>query len=1349
MTGPLREKLMPAKTRQDGAPPGRTLESCPFKVAALAFLSALALGLTLLPAASSAAERQLADQPVDPALSMPANVLLSLSVEFPTGNVHAHNDETAGTGCPGRITVGADDYQSVCYFEPAVRAARVNAANASNPTHLARASMPYIGYFDPFKCYLYNNAAGYFYPVGNTAGFSPVHHYSAQPATSTAACSSQWSGNFLNWATMQTIDLFRWAMTGGDRQIDTATLTVLQKARHDGMGNGNNLAPTKVVGQTHFDIPVVAPATVSPYASAELFLRTTGLNTNVEVSTTADFAAPVSMNVGVRVCDAAHPESITTCTPYGSSLKPTGLVQENASQVRFAAFGYLMDSDFMRDGGVMRARMKFVGPTRPELSADGLATNAAAEWRADNGIYIENPDSADAAATSALVPGNTIASSGVIQYLNRFGRLRGYKNHDPVGELYYEGLRYLRNIGPTPEYTNLALTAGSAADKIDGFPVITSWDDPLAPPPGFETAEEWCPRNFILGIADTNSHRDKRLPGNTDSDDESAAEPSNPDGAYNVVTLLNQIIASELANEGVQLLKPDNVTPLAAGTAGVYLKNSAYPAALAYYANTRDIRPDSAAIHTHGRQSVKTFYADVREPGSWGYGFSRSDARRRSQLWLAAKYGGFNDVNGNGVLDSGDVFADLNGDGVVDIRDAWDGNGDLLPDNYFEVSSADSLVDGLKAAFVAIRSELASNVTAAISTRSRELQAGNALYKVNYDPGYWSGELAASEYQGFDSSTGLITATHVWSAAEKLAATDWSSRRIVTLQRASATAAAGTAVPFRWTELTDWQRASLNDNVAVLEFLRGRNDNPSLRRRLRTAVSGGAVSPAALGDIVDSAPRLVAAPAQTLSEQYNPGYTAHIAAYKERLPLLYVGANDGMVHAFDARIDHDDGGSEVFAYIPSSLFAGQTSPSRDGLLALSERGYLHRYYVNSSPVAAEVDFARTGGATTTGDWRTVLVGGLGKGGRLYYALDVTDPEAFTTEAAVAGKVLWEFSDPTMGFTYGEPQIVKTRRWGWVALLTSGYNNTAANGSTGAGAGYLYVVNVRTGELLQRISTGSGSDSQPSGLAQVTGYVPDATDGTVTEVYGGDLDGKVWRFDFSSATAAVPTPTLLATLSGPVSAQPITSAPIIRAAPITRDRYVFIGTGALLGQRDLFDSSQQTFYALRDGSRSAPWISATGGAPTFPITRARMVANADLLTPITPDPTRPGGWYHDLTVAAERVVIEPQDTDLGKISWLSSAPNVGALCTGSPQSRFYLASFETGQSQIFDQTSPTPTLVTSFDPGRTAVGLRLVRVGGNLKGLVSGRDQSLTLTQDYLRMLTPRTMNWREITEPGF
>ncbi len=1306
-------------------------------------LSALLPGLSLVAAIaafSAPAHAVLADRPINATGFQPANLLLTLSVEWPTANVQAYNDETSGTGFPGR-----DGGRSACYFTPPERAARVNAANVDNAAYTLVDSLPYQGYFNPYMCYTYDTTNNYFKPVERTIGFEPVKQPTKQPATSEAMCNAKWSGNFLNWATMQTIDMFRWAMTGGDRSIDTATKTVLRKARHDGQG-GTSQFPIKQVGRTFSDIPKIEPGWVTPYTGeSDLYLEIQGLNTAMKVSGKSDMSTTLdTFQVAVEVCnsDVAKAETTTPCKAYGTSLKPVGLVQEHSEVMRFGAFGYLLDSTIERDGGVMRARMKFVGPTRPELSVSASAANTHAEWSATDGTFIKNPDPADATATSAA-----IVKSGVIQYINTFGRdaaltTSAYKSYDPVSELFYEGIRYYKNLAPTPEYS--ALSGASAAAKRDGFPVITSWDDPMARPAGFESASEWCPKNFVIGIADSNTHRDKRLPGNTYTQDEGAAQPSNPDTSINVMTLLDEIIDMELDNEGVTA-RNSSGGALTSGPVNC-CSGSAYLASLAFYANAHDIRPDTSAIHTKGKQSVKTFFIDVRESGSWGTGQARTAERRRNQLWLAAKYGGFDDRNGNGKLDDGDAVADLNGDGNIDVRDVWDQNGDWLPDTYFEADSPERLVAGLRSAFGAIRAEIETNAAVGVAGAKSQLRTDTGLYQSNFDPSNWSGDVAAFTYNGVDTGTGEVSATPVWSAAAKIASQDWSTgRRIVTMARASKTTAATAPRAFRWNELTTFQQESLGEE-AVLEYLRGNHSDARFRTRLRAAGEGNIQQLSSLGDVVDSSPRYVGPPSARLSDLYNPGYGTFVTAKANRTPMLYVGVNDGMMHAIDARVDTTNGGKEVWAYVPSVLFAGVRAPDDDGLRALTKRDYVHRFYVNATVSVGDVDFGRTKGNSGAADWRTILVGGLGKGGRSFYALDVTDGGSVTSEAQAKARVLWEFEDSKLGYSYGKPQIVKTKRWGWVVLLTSGYDNIAATGSDGGGQGFLYVVDIKTGDLLQRIGTTVGSDEVPAGLSEVTAYTPNSADGTITEVYGGDLLGNLWRFDFTSAEGSIPAPMKMATLASEGGVvQPITTGPIIRIAPVTRVRHVFVGTGKLLEPEDPFNAATQTFYAIKDGTRAAPFKAGDDGAPSFPIARSALVENATLLTQAS-IATDKYGWYHDLGATGERVIVDPQDTDVGKISWLGSIPNSVGLCTGDGSSRVYVTDFATGQSQLYKDTESGPERIAAFDPGTAGVGLQLVRVGNNIHALITGSKKSLKVTQGYLQYQVPRTLNWREITE---
>src|SRR5690606_4337924 len=316
-------------------------------------VAATILGYTPM---AQAAETDLSDQPARTTLSVPANVLLALSVEWPTGVVQAYNDETAGTGCPGR-----DNGRSACYFSPGVRASRVAAANTGNTSFKPQASMPYLGYFDPYKCYNYNSAAQYFEPFRYTDGYDPTRGYKDQPAGCTSTCgyAQGWSGNFLNRATMQTIDLFRWVMTGGDRRIDTTSLTVLEKARHDGQG-GTAQFPVKQLGRSFSSLPITEAANVTPFTYNEFYVSISGRDTTMRIASNSGISSNTAdFRVRVKVCDPALPETATTCTAYSAgTLKPTGLIQENAMDVRFAAMGYLLDDDIYRDGGVLRSRMK-------------------------------------------------------------------------------------------------------------------------------------------------------------------------------------------------------------------------------------------------------------------------------------------------------------------------------------------------------------------------------------------------------------------------------------------------------------------------------------------------------------------------------------------------------------------------------------------------------------------------------------------------------------------------------------------------------------------------------------------------------------------------------------------------------------------------------------------------------------------------------------------------------------------------------------------------------------------------------------------------------------------------------
>ena len=358
----------------------------------------------------------------------------------------------------------------------------------------------------------------------------------------------------------------------------------------------------------------------------------------------------------------------------------------------------------------------------------------------------------------------------------------------------------------------------------------------------------------------------------------------------------------------------------------------------------------------------------------------------------------------------------------------------------------------------------------------------------------------------------------------------------------------------------------------LVNYLRGKNDyadlasNPSNNRIFRARE-------ATLGDAVESQPAYISKPPFSYTDT---GYSAFVTAQASRTSVVFLGANDGMLHAFNApnktqaqcaAIPSGDPkcGEELWAYVPSMVIPN--------MWTLADKNYstLHRYYVNGSAIIGDAYFRDD--LATTDTWHTILVGSLRGGGRGYYALDVTNP--------ADPKLLWEFTpsnDADLGYSFGDAIITKRPSdKKWVVLVTSGYNNSnGTNGLNGDGKGYLYVLDAKTGGVLTKIGTGEGSFGTPSGLAKIAAWADNAEkDNTVKWVYGGDLFGNLWRFDMTTNTAFK-----FAVLKDPSNqTQPITTRPEL--ARIFDKRVVYVGTGKYLEKADLLTNQVQTFYAIKD------------------------------------------------------------------------------------------------------------------------------------------------------------------------
>ena len=1056
-------------------------------------------------------------------------------------------------------------------------------------------SNEYIGYFDPNKCYVYDSGGKYFDPKS----FADANH---------SCPSGQWSGNALNYGTMSGIDPFRWALTGGYRSVDTAStgntdatqgITVLQRAYQGGSGYmTNRSAPGPSVSNINY------------------------YNHNLGVDFTAGGS---TYRAAVRVCKGDKKRAQggfleDNCEAYQTSAgimtyKPVGLIQRKHEGLRFGVFGYLYNEydSRMLDGGVLRGRMKSVGST----NWDGT-NNPAYEWSPTTGVFVVNPDTADAAASG-------VPNSGVINYLNKFGfgdgvNKGGYETHDQPSEMVAEALRYLMKKSHTPNY--IARLSDDPRRK-DNFPVITNWEDPIL---------NGCQRNAILGIGDVNTHYEDNFGTLPFNPRDWTAKLNSPEGASN---LQNASWGSVTGGWG-----GGNVI-----------------AGIAYYAHTQDIRPDL----TEGKNTVDFFWVDVMEdtgravPGHAEYA-------HKNQYWLAAKYGGFKDVNDNGVFDP--------------VTDAWktqnrDYFGYELPDNYYPASDPNSMVNGLTSIFDSIGG-LKTTAKGVGIVWQDETDPPDS-YRASYNTEFWSGDVVASVNSGFDSDNKVV-ATQVWSAANKIDAQDWDTgRKIVT---GKIDGGVFSAVPFRHGNLTAAQQASFDSDPIVqqkiLNYLRGDRTGEGSSFRERAHV---------LGDIVHSKPVFVGAPDAVYLDGFNPGYSAFKDAKKTRKPMQYVGANDGMLHAIVATTTGaTDDGQELWAYIPSPLYEGPSSPSIpevDGLQALSKLSYNHRYYVDATPVVVDVDFNRSGTpgtSSTPSDWRTLLVGGLGKGGKGYFAIDITDPDSINSETAAASRVLWEFSPPDMGFTFGQASVVKTAAWGWVVLLTSGYNNAS-------GEGILYIVNAKTGALIKTVGTGAGSAATPAGFTHINGYLPNGAEYIVSQVYGGDLLGNLWRFDLTDPGGDVPVHKLAKFKNSSGVEQPVTVYPIITRPPGGQpdDRWVLVATGQYLAPSDIVGGSgmqTQTMYAIRDGSQYSVTNLAT-------IERSDLTAVLDLSVGLSGTPAAKG-WYYDMPTdldgAKERTWI-PLVAIPGEIIWVGSMPaQPTASCNDAMlggKSLYYRVDYQTG------------------------------------------------------------------------
>lgn len=635
---------------------------------------------------------------------------------------------------------------------------------------------------------------------------------------------------------------------------------------------------------------------------------------------------------------------------------------------------------------------------------------------------------------------------------------------------------------------------------------------------------------------------------------------------------------------------------------------------------------------------------------------------------------------------------------------------------YFSAKTPDAVVSGLVRALNTAAARTGAGSGAA--TSSLEPVAGdNYAYVASYRTQHWDGDLQAREIN-LRSGTLASEPDRMWSAQAKLdelaAGTGWSSRKIY-MKGSGKTRLDFTASNVRsvHSSLPD---ALTND---VIDFIRGDsskedqagNATRTLRDRLHV-----------LGDIVSSHPVFVRRPPYKYSDS---GYADFVTAKSARAGIVLVGANDGMLHAFDA-----DTGTERWAYVPSAVIPNLHKLAHKDYGKTS--GVPHQYYVDGAIAVGDICVADDCDDAGASDWRTIAVVGLGKGGRSYFALDITD----TTNPSI----LWEFGnadDSDLGLAFANPVITK-HGGKWVVLIASGYNNA----STGDGKGRLYVLDAESGDKVSEIVTDNESDPSKSGIARVSNWVDNIRlDDTTRYAYAGDLSGRLWRFDLTAETA-----TLLASFG---STQPITTRPElaeVKASDGTLKRVVFVGTGKYLGQGDLDDASVQSIYAVREPLADTGWgnFRAAAGVVQQVITASGATRT---ITEESVDWTTGPGWFVDLSAeAGERINVDFKIVS-GVLTAVTNVPEREA-CTVGGRSYLYFFDYRTGSSVETVEGLKVGELLTQA----LGVGLAVIRLEGKEVAIINTSDNrqiSLPVPPASLSGTFRRFM-WRELVteQPG-
>jgi len=1001
-----------------------------------------------------------------------------------------------------------------------------------------------------------------------------------------------------------------------------------------------------------------------------------------------------AVSIRVRVCDGTLDTRGDLCTLYSSGYyKPEGLLQRNASNTRYSLFSYLTEDGNTRQGGVMRARQKLIGPVisgeQPypyghlpdDTSATGVVASATArvsgvdnpEWDPATGVFINDPDSTDSTATTTSVAAGSgtctstdtpdgsscaIKYSGVINYLNRFGQLgtglATLKSDDNLSEMYYTALRYLRGLGNVASFSSFSGSKVGNYQNADGLPVIENWYGN-----GLNAAvTQWgstrtvgkpkdpmlyqCQTTVVLGIGDTATQAEADA---YSSDSSSTSVPGSTFAKIDTTTMTNW----------------RNSMDAGTSTSSARLDT----AALAYWAHLNDLRPDipntlipATASDARG-QSISTYWVDVVE-------LANLKGTTDNQYYNATKFGGFtipdsffasNGGNGNAAKPATTWFGSAPGASnwntwtsatqtVHALNPSLSNGAYYEPNNMYLGNNGAAMVSSLNAAFTKIAADIAGS-GASLAANSTQLGTGTTTYQAVYFTGEWRGDLVAYRVCTGDTSvtgcatqpSGAIATSPAWKASAQLPTP--ANRKVYTCTGncLGQSKAVQLTVQGATLSLSPALDTTTANNLCLNPGSCSASEQTAMVNYLLGTDGTLRKRPTTpLGDIVDSQPVYVGQPSanQYGSKSFAAAFASFASdtAIKNRINAIYVAANDGMLHAFFECTLSSSG-----ACASSSYHQGQElyaylpqAVIRSGLPKLAQSSY----GTNANPHQFFND-----GELTVMDVQCAstacpnAVGGwatvlIGTTGRgTAKAVYALD---VTNPASI--QLLWERSA-------GDGSALDSNS-GYIGQMTG--KPVIARLSDGSwvallGNGYnsaqnkpaLLQFDIATGKLSVYTTSGSSGD----GLAAPAVWIGDSAliDNVSTQAYAGDLNGNVWAFTLAT-TGGTGTKIFTARTSGNV-AQPITAGMIITKNPTDNQVWIFFGTGSVLSTF-ANDGQTNTWYGLIVQG-TIPVSSATTRSNLVqrtivaenPATSSSLAVRG-ISAAAAGDMTGKSGWYIDLT-----------------------------------------------------------------------------------------------------------------------